>query len=257
LFAWLSYGALFVYEFFIEQVISRATDSSNYPYFRELILNERFYYPWVFFLPIAGLNVIRRHLADAESSHYVFLLWWTLFIPVFYTFTGTHSWYILPMFVPASILIGLLGRDTIHFALNRVDTIPYKSTLSILGVVGVAVVLLVPLIALGLPFTPHYDSIEAQQHLAEETNEKLEPGDTVYVSSDLPAFMHTYGFYLDDRITAVGVSDACCLDNRMKYRLINKRQIEGFGDEYEVLASSEIKEGTVILVKLKKERRTP
>lgn len=248
-FAWLSYGELFIHEFFIEQVISRAADSSNYPYFRDLVLNERFYYPWVFFLPIAGLNVLRRRLVGIESFLYAFLLWWTLLIPLFYRLTGNHSWYILPMFVPASILIGLFGRDMVYFALDRIDTIPFQSALSVFGAVGVAITLLVPLMALGLPFTPHFDSIEAQQYLAGETNEHLNAGDTVYVASDLPAFMHTYGFYLDD-VSAVGVKHIPHSENTIKYILINNKKLDNFNNGYEIIASSDVKGETVVLVKL-------
>lgn len=57
---WFVHGDLFVQEFVLKQVVSRVEEGSKFSYFRALVTNERICFPWVFVVPLAILNALRR-----------------------------------------------------------------------------------------------------------------------------------------------------------------------------------------------------
>ncbi|SDQ58888.1 4-amino-4-deoxy-L-arabinose transferase [Halopelagius longus] len=141
--AWATYGEQFIREIFIEQVLTRATESSmytvegamfgfmKYPYFKNFLVH---FDPWVYFLIPAAL--VTRDLStdrdDMTSLTPLFLCWWGVSTMLFFVYTGNHQWYIIPAYVPFSLLVGWL----FSLALRREPT-------AIVGVlVGTALTLL-------------------------------------------------------------------------------------------------------------------
>jgi 4-amino-4-deoxy-L-arabinose transferase-like glycosyltransferase/predicted small secreted protein len=136
LFAYLAGGGRFVQELVVEQVLGRATGETGisyagttfefmrYPYFRRL---PTFLDPWVYFLLPAAVAAValgarrwwtgrgstptgRPGRADVETT--LLFAWWTALVPVLFAVTrGNHPWYLLPMYVPAALLVGRLLAD--------------------------------------------------------------------------------------------------------------------------------------------------
>ncbi|MDQ2072349.1 glycosyltransferase family 39 protein [Haloarcula sp. H-GB4] len=116
LYAWFRYGHQFVHEIFLQQVVQRATGETlidqsgttfsfmQYPYFQT--------FPdqigvWFYFLfPAAAVALIRGWQKQSIKKP-LFLIWWSVVTFGFFVFTGNHAWYIMPMFVPCSLIIGV------------------------------------------------------------------------------------------------------------------------------------------------------
>ena len=118
LLAWLRYGDRFVDQIFIEQVLLRVGGQypvkgavlgfMNFPYLRNQFVA---FDPWVYFVLPAAAVVTVRSIADrdAERRRAVrFLIWWAVAVFVFFSLTGNHAWYVLPMYVPCAVLLGSL-----------------------------------------------------------------------------------------------------------------------------------------------------
>lgn len=117
LYMYLRFGDAFVDVIFFEQVLSRATgdmmtysgatfEFMKYPYFTHLWEAEEFYHPWIFFVvgsvPAAALRLLR-----GERRDHVFVVWWTGIVLGFFAFVGNHPWYLMPLFVPGALFVGL------------------------------------------------------------------------------------------------------------------------------------------------------
>jgi 4-amino-4-deoxy-L-arabinose transferase-like glycosyltransferase len=122
-YAWIKYQDLFIYEIFTSQALQRATGESfgrqsdtlfgfmRFRYFQEF---PSFFNPWSYFLfsAIIGLTIIAVTLREnSEIKKFAFLVWWAASIFIFFIFAGNNGWYIMPMFVPCSILIGRFLSD--------------------------------------------------------------------------------------------------------------------------------------------------
>ena len=123
------YGDTFVQEFFVRYVFSRAAGDAfgtrtntlfsfmEYPYITELLFSPAVFHPWSFILAI-GIPVYayqRFTSADQRSVLGVgFILWWVLATFGLFVFIGNKVWYILPMYVPAAVLVGGLIDEAIQ-----------------------------------------------------------------------------------------------------------------------------------------------
>ncbi|WP_254769194.1 ArnT family glycosyltransferase [Salinilacihabitans rarus] len=125
LLAWGRYGDLFVEEYLIKHVLDRAGGSFGpareatfgfmaYPYFRRL---PSYFDPWIYFLLPAvvatAVVAVRSRGADRRPGRdplrdALFLAWWFGAVLGFYAVTGNQAWYVLPIYVPAGLLIGRL-----------------------------------------------------------------------------------------------------------------------------------------------------
>lgn len=132
LYALATVPQVFVEDFLLEQVLARAqgavTSGSgllpfmNYPYFREF---PRLMDPWVLFLalgtvavPVAIYRAGGRRLRVADTTPgegltdlgaTLFAAWWLALVFWVYVAIGDHPWYLLPMYVPAGLVVGRLG----------------------------------------------------------------------------------------------------------------------------------------------------
>jgi len=118
LYAWSRLGELFVDKFLLIPLFSRATGTGistaenalfpfmNYPYFTNL---PTLFDPWVYLLvPAVAWTVVGSRLAGEHRRFRasLFLTWWVAGVIGFYAYTGNHVWYIMPIYVPAAVLVG-------------------------------------------------------------------------------------------------------------------------------------------------------
>jgi 4-amino-4-deoxy-L-arabinose transferase-like glycosyltransferase len=114
----VTYGESFLQQALVEQVVNRATGAEGvstetgvfgfmkYPFFRGFV---SLFDPWVYYL-VPGIGVLgyltarRRH--RYSFSVVGFLTWWAGVVLFFYAVFGNHQWYIMPMYVPAAVLVG-------------------------------------------------------------------------------------------------------------------------------------------------------
>jgi len=118
LYAWYRHPEQFVEEMILEQAVERAAGEfgvgssdtlfsfMRYPYFQTFPTH---FDPWVYFLfPALLLAVVHGWRSDGLGRP-AFLTYWATSVFAFYLVTGNHGWYIMPMFVPCSLLIGKMG----------------------------------------------------------------------------------------------------------------------------------------------------
>jgi 4-amino-4-deoxy-L-arabinose transferase-like glycosyltransferase len=121
-------GGYFIEEIFLEQVWRRLTGDMStvtyqtavpllkYPY--ATIAQERFW-PW-WFIFLGGIVVSCRRSWGAwrnETASHTRLvdtlvpLWWALAVFLLFGLTGTASWYLIPMYVPAALVVARVLAD--------------------------------------------------------------------------------------------------------------------------------------------------
>lgn len=121
--AWSRHGDLFLEEFVRKHVIDRASGSfgparnamfefMSYPYFERL---PSYFDPWLYFLlpavVVSPIVAVHTRVTDSGSRlirDTAFLLWWAASVLGFFAVTGNQAWYILPLYVPAGLLVGRL-----------------------------------------------------------------------------------------------------------------------------------------------------
>lgn len=126
LYAYVTYGDYFTQVMIVDEVLERTTGSDvkirdhpktfsfmKYAYFTRFpFLAE----PWAHFLipavVFAGVRAIRTTTARLRRNT-LFLVWWMGIVFGFFVVTGNHPWYIIPVFVPLSILIGYLASNAL------------------------------------------------------------------------------------------------------------------------------------------------
>lgn len=171
---YLRFDEEFVQTIFFEQVLGRVGGEkalsfivlpfSNYPYVPFLAASPSYFQPWTTFLGlitlVMGVRWWRNRRVPAREG---FLLWWIVVTVVFFTWTGGLGSYIMPIYVPASLLVGVgLARASVgdraqlaavtvsailatayfvvfHFVQRPVYHLPVR----VAGVLGVAVGVLV------------------------------------------------------------------------------------------------------------------
>jgi 4-amino-4-deoxy-L-arabinose transferase-like glycosyltransferase len=120
IYAYSLYGETFIREAFVRYIIDRAAgnafgantnavfDFMDYPYIKSILFDPGMFYPWVFILILIIPVILYRRLAsDTQSSlDPDFLIWWTLVSFGLFVFIGEKQWYVMPMYVPAAILVG-------------------------------------------------------------------------------------------------------------------------------------------------------
>ncbi|EMA54319.1 glycosyl transferase family protein [Halococcus thailandensis JCM 13552] len=118
-------GPEFIDEILIEQVIGRAGSGSDpnalisglsYPYLRRAPDSLD---PWGYVLPFAigvwAVRAVRSRMA-VEGWQITWLVWWGASVGVLFTFTGDHPWYLIPAYVPMSLIVGYLGGAAVNGA---------------------------------------------------------------------------------------------------------------------------------------------
>ncbi len=157
-YAWLRDGDRVVRQLVVEQVLGRVTGQTGityhdtlfsfmrYPYLTHL---PTFFDPWAYFLLPAGVvavfaplhaavregtrDTVRELSRASDRGTALFLCWWACLIPIFFSVSGgNHPWYLLPMYVPAALLVGRLFDET---ARGRIEA----TVATIVGVLGFSV----------------------------------------------------------------------------------------------------------------------
>lgn len=114
---YLQFGVEFVETIFLEQVLGRVGGEqamrfivlpfSNYPYVPYLAVSPSYFEPWTVFLGLIALVIgVRAWQNRSVPVREAFLLWWVVFPVFFFTLTGGLGSYIMPIYVPASLLVG-------------------------------------------------------------------------------------------------------------------------------------------------------
>ena len=106
---WSRYGDAFVTSFLLDQVVSRASESSvafGTAYFTTLPWS---FGPWLYLLcPLAiAIGMAVRRSDDLQVR--VFAGWlacWAILVFGLFAVVGNHLWYVLPAYVPLSLLVG-------------------------------------------------------------------------------------------------------------------------------------------------------
>jgi hypothetical protein len=120
---------VFIQEFFVRYVFSRAAGEAfgantntlfsfmEYPYITELLFSPELFHPWSFILVI-GIPVYAYQRFTTEDLSSVlkagFLVWWIIAAFGLFVFIGNKVWYILPVYVPAAVLIGGIVDEAIE-----------------------------------------------------------------------------------------------------------------------------------------------
>ncbi|AUV82532.1 hypothetical protein C2R22_13520 [Salinigranum rubrum] len=128
LYIYSRFGDVFVQEFFVRYVFDRAAGGAfgtntntlfsfmEYPYVTELLFSPDLLHPWTFIL-LVGIPVYayQRIITEKSDSKLEagFLIWWTVATLGLFAFIGNKVWYILPMYVPAAVLVGGIVDDAI------------------------------------------------------------------------------------------------------------------------------------------------
>jgi hypothetical protein len=105
------HGAVFADQFFFDQVLTRATSSATTVGTAYLTILPWSFGPWVYLLGPVGVAVALavRPANDGDGTAGVFAVWttlWALFVFAFFAIVGNHLWYVLPAYVPLSLLLG-------------------------------------------------------------------------------------------------------------------------------------------------------
>lgn len=123
LFMLFRFGYSFVDVIFVQEVLLRASGERvpsqggtfafmDYPYFRSLWGEWNYYYPWVFVLIGALAGSVPR-LVRERSRDWLFVVWWAAIVLAFFAYTGTQRWYIMPMYVPGALFVGLCASSAV------------------------------------------------------------------------------------------------------------------------------------------------
>lgn len=135
IYMYLQYGDTFVQEFVVRYVIERAAGGAfgantntlfsfmEYPYITQLLFSPDFFHPWTFVLVVGvPAYAYRRFTAERRSSALEsgFLIWWTVAALGLFVFIGNKPWYILPMYVPAAVVVGGVVDDAIKGQLGEI-----------------------------------------------------------------------------------------------------------------------------------------
>jgi 4-amino-4-deoxy-L-arabinose transferase-like glycosyltransferase len=128
------YRDIFVQEFFVRYVFERAAGGAfgtntntlfsfmEYPYIIELLFAPNLFHPWSFILVI-GIPVYayQRFTTGNQNSTIEagFLVWWIIATFGLFVFIGNKVWYILPMYVPAAVLVGGIVDEAISGELTE------------------------------------------------------------------------------------------------------------------------------------------
>jgi 4-amino-4-deoxy-L-arabinose transferase-like glycosyltransferase len=153
-YAFVTYGEEFVRQFFVRQVVNRATGEfggevsdpplpwMRYPYFREAIPTLRE------FAPIVAIGTAASAFDAWRDNHratYLFLGWWALTpVVTFALLNGNHIWYILPYIVPLSLLAGR-GIDVLfeivlaHVGIDVSNEVVLRASMVVVVVAAVVV----------------------------------------------------------------------------------------------------------------------
>ena len=133
--AYLNSPGAFVNYFIQDQILGRITGETvntasgavfefmAYPYFKRLPFMID---PWLFvLLPALGYllwSLATGQQADqpANTMDWLFVLWWGAAIVALYVFTGNHQWYLLPAFVPLTLVSGRLLADASEGVLGAI-----------------------------------------------------------------------------------------------------------------------------------------
>jgi 4-amino-4-deoxy-L-arabinose transferase-like glycosyltransferase len=115
------YGDLFVQQFFVRYVFERAAGGAfgtntntlfafmDYPYVKELLFAPNLFHPWSFLFLLALPVFVYREVRGGEGGSTLeagLLVWWILVSFGLFVFIGNKVWYIMPMYVPAAVLLG-------------------------------------------------------------------------------------------------------------------------------------------------------
>jgi 4-amino-4-deoxy-L-arabinose transferase-like glycosyltransferase len=116
-----AYGEQFVQQFLVSYVLERAAGEAfgtntntlfafmDYPYIKELLFASDLFHPWSLMLFLALPAVAYRELFTDEAGSHLetgLLVWWILASFGLFVFIGNREWYIMPMYVPAAVLLG-------------------------------------------------------------------------------------------------------------------------------------------------------
>jgi len=139
LYAYLTHGNEFIDAYFLTSVASRVQGEAteppaepifgfmNYPYFRYAF--ELFLPPYPYALPVFGTGIVLalafvwwRVRADGRDEYWdeILLVWWAFAVPLTFALGGgNHPWYLIPMYLPGAVLMGMVPAAIADGTLQR------------------------------------------------------------------------------------------------------------------------------------------
>ena len=297
LWASLEHGNEFVRAYFVTSVASRVQGQAteppaepifgfmNYPYFRYAL--ELFLPPYPYALPVFGTGIVCalafvwwRTRRDGVADHWdeVLLVWWLLAVPLTFALGGgNHAWYLLPMYVPGSVLLGLvpaaLADGTFGAAVDdALARTPFRSLAARgrrlrgrfptaaglrarLGRRGraavypaVVLVLALSLVATyGAPLAEPYN--EEQREIGTALAGEVPDGETVYVWLDgnlTTRSLMTLSFYADRPLENVS-AERLRTDTRVRYGIVPDGRADELDRAHRVFARGPQNNMTVVV----------
>lgn len=260
LYIWFQYGDKFVEQFVFRAVVTRVVGDGvggsitplfefmNYPYFRSI--EWYFSNPPVrdlFLLLLLAGTVVMAYSAVATSgsvrelateSEPLFLLWWIVIVPVgFAVLGGNHQWYILPMVVPAALIIGRLLRVMTREANRYTSQYINRELLSfrrylLIGVMCVVVLALIyPPVGVGT-------ADREQEVMGEIINNNTSPEMTVYIQAYNRTIsgerLQVFSFYARQPLDSADIREINT-ERHIRYALVESKSLPQIDREYSVL----------------------
>ncbi len=242
----------------------------NYPYLRQGI--EAVLPPWPYALPVfavgvvLGLGLIIGRLRRDGWRHHrteLMLLWWIVAVPLTFAIGGgNHPWYLMPMYLPGAVLMGLaiasLADGTVARALETrrivgklVDgvrtVLPDPTTVDErVWTVGFVVVLVCSAGVLSVAYGPalHPEYNDGQKTIGTALNDAVPPGEPIYIhlgvnhSTRSIMTMEVYA----DRPMRWTTPAELNNDTSIAYAVVPPETLETMTREYRVIASNDVDE---------------
>jgi len=296
-YAYLTYGREFVRQYFLVSLGARMSGEltdppaepvfgfMNYPYFRSVI--DVLAPPYPYALPVfavglvCGLALVARRVSrDGSRAHRaeLFLCWWVAAVPLTFAVAGGNQpWYLLPMYLPGAVLLGLVppaaadalagrarrGRGPTGWAggassgrpdggpNDRIDGEPHRSAwrprartaaypLACLALVALLVT------AAGPPIVEPYD--HEQRALGTEIRDEVPADATVAVWIDDPddtRALMALSFYADRRLVRASPTTVAS-DRSIRYAIVPLGRQERLDRDHRVLAVGPKNDVTVL-----------
>lgn len=218
----------------------------NYPYFRAL--PEYFRLELFFLLGVAvaveGIQVLlavrRGTVRDGATRTRLLFLWWLVSIPLTFALVGgNHRWYLLPMVVPAALLVGrlvatLFDRSVALFS-SRTGLAAEALGFRVYAALGICAVLV--LATVYPPMVPPAE-FQQQQQVGQTLDDRLPDAAVIYVVGWPDRVekrnLLTLSFYAQRRLAGADL-DRIDRDPDAKYAILATEDVEALQRDYRIL----------------------
>ncbi len=215
----------------------------SYPYFDRLPI---YFWPFGSAVLLSTICAGVNYLYTRDSAQ-LFLLWWIVFVPAFFIFTGNHIHYVLPMVIPACIFIGFVSSRVWELLQQR-EVVGINYTMTQYLIIGLIITVGIHAMIPAGDYGSSWD--KAQYEMAQ--NIDIPEGTPIYLEdgstrANTPNPVWVFEFYTDGDVT-VRSSKNIQNNHEMKYILASNATIDSFDKNYDILAASS--ERDVSLIKM-------